>query len=104
MRTCAAWDCNNVVSTNAKGRPPIYCSPACRPGRRRTALTVEVGHPEASPDGRPAERVWIVRLRRGSRAVTIADNLGWPSANALATQLNDLLAARRGALKEPNRR
>jgi hypothetical protein len=46
------------------------------------------------------ERLWTVRLRRGHRAVVIADNLGWPSANALAHELVDLLtpqAETRGA-------
>jgi hypothetical protein len=32
-----------------------------------------------------------VRLRRGNRSVVIADALGWPSANALATDLSNLL-------------
>jgi hypothetical protein len=35
--------------------------------------------------------VWTVRLRRGQQVVVIADDLGWPSANALAGQLDDLL-------------
>ncbi|MGI8984749.1 MAG: hypothetical protein ACR2HM_09505 [Acidimicrobiales bacterium] len=54
-------------------------------------VLVEVDHPDASPDGRPPERVWIVRLRRGQQVVVIADDLGWPSAHALAGALGDLL-------------
>jgi len=38
------------------------------------------------------QRVWTVRLRRGQRVVVIADDLGWPSANALAGELSDLLS------------
>jgi hypothetical protein len=55
---------------------------------------VELDHPAASPDGRPTERVWAVRLRRGELVVEIADGLGWPSATALARALDDLLAPR----------
>ncbi len=96
MRTCAAAGCDNAVPTTRRGRPPIYCSPTCRPSRRSRpgGLTVEVEHPATSPDGRPVERVWTVRLRRGRRAVVIAENLGWPSANALAHELTELIAPR----------
>jgi len=73
------------------GRPFIYCSRECRPNHRRPAIRVEVDHPDTSPDGRPVQRVWTVRLRRGQRVVVIADDLGWPSAKALAGELNDLL-------------
>jgi hypothetical protein len=94
--TCAAPGCEQPVHrTNHTGRPPIYCSPACRPSRNRTPrqnqILVEVEHPDISPDGRPAERVWTVQLRRGEHRVSIADDLGWPTANALAQQLTDLL-------------
>jgi hypothetical protein len=69
----------------------VYCSPECRPKHPRSRIAVEVDHPESSPDGRPVERVWTVRLRRGQDVVVIADDLGWPSANALAGALDDLL-------------
>jgi hypothetical protein len=93
---CAAPGCEQPVHrTNHTGRPAIYCSPACRPSRNRTprraGVVVEVEHPDISPDGRPADRVWTVQLRRGEHVVTIADDLGWPTANALARELNDLL-------------
>jgi len=92
---CAAPGCDNVVvRTNAPGRPAIYCSATCRPSRHRAGVAVEVAHPDTSPDGRDASRVWLVRLRRGRRVVTIADNLGWPSAYALATELEQLLLSR----------
>lgn len=89
---CAASGCTDPVPRRpGPGRPALYCSPACRPKHRRPKILVEVDHPETSPDGRPVQRVWTVRLRRGQQVVVIADDLGWPSANALAGQLDDLL-------------
>jgi len=89
---CAATGCANPVPRRrGPGRPALYCSPACRPKPPRSRVAVEVDHPDASPDGRSVERVWTVRLRRGRRVVVIADDLGWPSANALAGALDDLL-------------
>lgn len=97
MSTCAAPGCDNPVTRKTRGRPAIYCSPACRPSRwsdqRRPRLVIEVEHPDSSPDGRPPDRVWVVRLRRAQRVVVVADNLGWPSAQALAAELSDLLFA-----------
>ena len=92
--SCAREGCEEPVVRKPRGRPAIYCSPSCRPGAqraRRPAVVVDVEHPDTSPDGRAARRVWTVALRRGTKAVTIADNLGWPSAHALARQLEDLL-------------
>lgn len=89
---CAAPGCVNLVPrSTGPGRPAVYCSPACRPNHPRPKILVEVDHPNISPDGRPVERVWTVRLRRGKDIVVIADDLGWPSANALAGALDDLL-------------
>lgn len=89
---CAAPGCTNPVPRRSgPGRPFRYCSPACRPSPRRPGIVVEIDHPEQSPDGRPVRRVWSVRLRRGRHVVVIADDLGWPSANALAGALNALL-------------
>jgi hypothetical protein len=92
--TCARPGCDNPLRPQARGRPARYCSPACRPSARtsrRRGVIVELDHPEASPDGRPLRCVWSVTLRRGRRAVVIATDLGWPSAHALARQLEDLL-------------
>jgi len=96
MSTCARPGCDNALPPRRYGRPALYCCPACRPSRapRPTGLRVEVDHPESSSDGRPAERIWTVALRRGQRVVVIAEGLGWPSANALAIQLEDLLTPR----------
>ena len=97
MSTCAAPGCDKVVVRRpGPGRPAIYCSPACRASPLRPAIVVEVDHPEASTDGRDARRVWTVRLRRGRRVVVVAENLGWPSASALAGQLDDLLGPATG--------
>lgn len=93
-RTCAAPGCDRPVPIRTTpGRPFTYCSPTCRPSKKPTTspLTVEIDHPDRSPDGRPADRVWAVRLRRGPMAVTIAGDLGWPTATALADQLQQLL-------------
>ena len=89
---CVAPGCANLVARSPRpGRPAVYCSPECRTKPRQPRIIVEVDHPDASPDGRPVQRVWAVRLRRGQRVVVIADGLGWPSATALAGQLDDLL-------------
>jgi hypothetical protein len=92
--TCARPGCPNPVPRNTTGRPAIYCSPTCRPSWRRPSrrrITIDIDHPNTSPDGRPTERVWTVTLRRGLHTVVIADNLGWPSARALAQQLEHVL-------------
>jgi hypothetical protein len=111
VTTCANPACENALPARAyTGRPAIYCSPACRKRRRATRtntgdatdttatdttdiVVVELDHPDTSPDGRPPERIWTLRLRRGQHVVVIAQGLGWPTANALARQLQDLLAA-----------
>ncbi len=99
--SCAGPGCENPLPERGAGRPAIYCSPACRPSMTRPPhLVVEVCHPDTSPDGRAPGRLYTVGLRRGSHVVVIAENLGWPSANALARQLEDLLGPdpqRRGA-------
>lgn len=95
---CAAPGCANPVARRPRGRPAIYCSPACRSatyrqGRRLVAapVTVEVDHGSTSAKARPTGRVWMVRLRRGQRSVIVATGLGRPSADQLARQLAELL-------------
>ena len=96
---CAAPGCDEqVVRTGGRGRPAVYCSQECRPagrGRAGVHVVVEVDHQPTPDNERPAGRVWIVRLRRGTRSVVIAAELGRPSADLLAGQLNELLATRR---------
>jgi hypothetical protein len=94
---CAAPGCTQTVVHGGRGRPPVYCCPACRTAahRKRAApaepLTVEVDHGSTSAKQRPAGRIWLVRLRRGDRAVIIAAGLGRPSADHLARQITQLL-------------
>lgn len=92
--TCAASGCDQPVTRGGRGRPRIYCSPACRPGQPRPGagpLVVEVDH-EPTPDHtRPTGRIWLVRLRRSGHTVVIATELGRPSADHLANQIDALL-------------
>lgn len=88
---CAAPGCANPVPPRVGrvGRPPIYCSPQCRPsGRRRPDLVVEFDHDEDHQGD--AIRDWVVRLRRGTQSVEgssessrdQAPALTWGSAGA----------------------
>jgi len=98
--SCAALGCENPVPRGGRGRPAIYCSPECRPaerGRSGVHVVVEVDHEPIADDEGPAGRIWLVRLRRGEQCVVIAAELGRPSAEHLAAQLNTLLATRRRA-------
>ena len=102
--TCAAPDCTNPLTRGGRGRPAIYCSPACRSSSYRNhrrhldePVVVEVDHGSTSAKGRPAGRVWMVRLRRGERSVIVAIGLGRPSADHLANQISDLLGGRQPA-------
>lgn len=102
--TCAAPGCANPVSRGGRGRPAIYCSAACRSSSYRNhrrhldePVVVEVDHGSTSAKGRPAGRVWMVRLRRGERSVIVAIGLGRPSADHLAGQISDLLGGRQPA-------
>jgi hypothetical protein len=98
-RPCARPDCPNpVIRTARRGRPPIYCSPTCRARAKRRPPTgpvlVEIDHDPPNSQHRPAGRVWLVRLRRGPRTVTVASGLGHTSAESLAAQITAVLAAR----------
>lgn len=95
---CARPGCTNPVPRNPRGRPRLYCSPACRTAAHRydhpdtrAPLSVEVDHGSSSSRGRPAGHVWLVRLRRGSHEVIVAVGLGRPSAEHLARQLREVI-------------
>lgn len=60
-------------------------------------VLVEVDHAPTPDNERPTGRVWLVRMHRGTLSVVIAAELGRPSADHLAGQLNELLATRRRA-------
>lgn len=96
---CAAPGCANPVPPRVGrvGRPPIYCSPECRPsGRlRRPGLVVEIDHDESDADA-PKARDWLVRLRRGSESVVVGRRLGALSAQTFATELRSFLGVTAG--------
>jgi len=94
---CAADGCDNPVVRGRRGRPQIYCSPACRPSRAprcaQGEITVEVDHPH-DDDGVVAGRTWVVRLQRGKRSVIVGQDLGRFSATVLSGELQRLLHPR----------
>ena len=98
---CARPGCGGPLVRKARGRPPLYCSAACRQlvARKRPAarLVVEVDHEQVEDMGRPTGHVWLVRLRRGDRLVEVATGLGRPSAEYLARQLRDIIDPSRPA-------
>jgi hypothetical protein len=98
---CAALGCENRVTRRIghPGRPPMYCSPECRPsrsGQSRQGLVVEVEAEQASEgEAQGPHRDWLVRLRRGGQSVVIRRGLGRFSAKAFATELHQLIAPTR---------
>jgi hypothetical protein len=93
--TCARPGCANPVvrRPGRTGRPPIYCSPACRPSRRadRGQISVEIDQDDDARPGLDPGRSWIVRLRRGRRTVIVGRDLGRFAATALTGELHQLL-------------
>lgn len=96
--TCAVPGCEQQISPAGTGRPARYCSDACRARahrQRRAAaqvpVSVEVDMGSASSRGRRPEQAWLVRIRRGDRAVIVAIGLRRSAAERLAEQLTDLL-------------
>jgi hypothetical protein len=95
---CAAPGCTNHLSAPGPGRPPRYCSTACRVRahrqRQREAaqpVTVEVDRGSASSRGRHPDRAWMVGLRRGDQSVVVAIGLGRVGAEHLAQSITRLL-------------
>jgi hypothetical protein len=111
-RVCATPGCDNPVADRhgTTGRPPIYCSRACRlalrvarrrPQTRHTAepaeitigthnddkITIEIGQ---DPDDPTPMRSWTVTIRRGQHAVTVSHGLGRFAATALTGDLQQL--------------
>jgi hypothetical protein len=92
---CAAAGCDNPVERHPGrvGRPPIYCSPACRPSRTgcvgRNQISVEVDLQDHDGD-RPG-RCWMVTLRRGTNSVVVGRDLGRFSATVLSGELRAIL-------------
>jgi len=98
---CARPGCKEPLVRKVRGRPPLYCSAACRHlvARKGPAprLVVEVDAEAGDAMGRPTGHVWLVRLRRGERSVEVATGLGRPSAEYLARQLRELIDVPRSA-------
>ena len=94
-RTCASPGCDNIVTRKPgrRGRPPIYCSPSCRPSRQGTGNGVHVDV-DQDGDDEAGGRFWTVTLRRGGRRVVVGQDLGWLSATVLAGELRTLLHPR----------
>ena len=104
--TCAAPGCDGPVTRGGPGRPRIYCTPACRPNATRRTdprdrLAVAVEHEPVPDDTRPTGRIWKVQLQRAGHVVVIATDLGRPSANHLASQIDSLLNPTRQAHRSP---
>ena len=73
-------------------RPSTAARHAGRPHKiHRHRIDVEVDHVPTGDGERPSGRVWSVGLRRGTRLVVVATELGRPSADNLANQISDLL-------------
>ena len=94
--TCAATGCNQTIPRAGTGRPPRFCSTTCRvrDHRHRHApdtISVEIDMGSATSRGRPPERAWLVRIRRGHTYVIVNTGLRRPAADRLAQQLTHLL-------------
>jgi hypothetical protein len=88
---CAAEGCDRPVvrRPGARGRPPIYCSPPCRPSYSRPPISIEVDKDDDSDIEQGRE--WTVRLRRGERVLVVRSGLGRFSASAFASELSGLV-------------
>lgn len=95
-RTCASPGCDNPVGRRPgqRGRPPIYCSPSCRPSRKGNANQVRVDVGPNDDEANGSGRFWTVTLRRGRRSVVVGRDLGRFSATALGGELRALLHPR----------
>ncbi|MGH9061769.1 MAG: hypothetical protein ACRDZY_19985, partial [Acidimicrobiales bacterium] len=95
---CAAPGCTLTLTRTGPGRPTRYCSPTSRTAAHREhrrhpnqPLHAETDHGSTSAKGRPNDRVWLIRLRRGHRAIIIATGLTRPTAEHITHQINQLL-------------
>lgn len=57
---------------------------------------MEVDFGSASSRGRPPERAWMVRLRRGERSVIVAIGLRRSAADRLAANIAELVGNENG--------
>lgn len=91
--TCARDGCDNPVlrRPGQRGRPQIYCSPACRPSYSRPQLSVEIEREESEDTSHG--RDWNVRLRRGEQSLVVQRGIGRFSATAFAAELSAIVEA-----------
>ncbi len=113
-RLCATPSCGNPVAARhgTTGRPPIYCSRACRLALRVARRRPQPEHITAEPaeitigsDGNGDEiaveigqdpndptpmRSWTVTIHRGQQVVTVGHGLGRFAATALGGDLQQL--------------
>ncbi len=94
--TCASPGCDNPVvpKPGRRGRPPIYCSPTCRPSLKGTTNQIHVDVDQDGNDDDGVGRFWTVTVRRGSRSVVVGRDLGRFSAIALSGELGAVLHLR----------
>lgn len=97
---CAGPDCDTpLTNPAAAGRPARFCSSACRTRSYRQArrdttaepLVAEVDTGSATSRGRPPDRAWMVRIRRGDRWVIVAFGLRRAHAERIAGQITELI-------------
>ena len=74
----------------AGGDDAAECGSSCRADAG--AATAEVDTGSASSRGRPPERIWMVRLRRGDNSVIVAIGLHRFAAEHLAARIHEVLA------------
>lgn len=96
-KRCAGADCDRPIIPAPTGRPARFCSVACRSRAHRqrhanAPAVAEADMGSASSRGRPPDTAWLVRLRRGERAIVVAIGLRRTAADRLAERINDLLA------------
>lgn len=82
---------NTTTHIEPVALPDPHQSDPHQPDPHLGELRAEVDRGSTSARGRRADQVWLVRLRRGPRGVTIAVGLAHPAAERLAGQLNQLL-------------
>lgn len=95
---CASPDCTTPLPARGRGRPARYCSPTCRSRAHRVRrrhpgkVMAEVDQGSTTSRGRPAERRFLVRLRRDNQRVIVAWGLSQPAAQRLAEAITNLLS------------
>jgi hypothetical protein len=95
---CAEPGCINPLSQHDTGRPPIFCSPACRSRAHRRRhrhhpVSVEVQLGSTSSKNQTQGRVWMVCLRRGNDSLIVAIGMSRRDAERLAERMTDMVSS-----------